>query len=260
MRIYKPLQLLEELGITEPHEIDLEAIAAFVGATIIVEPLQGTEARLVGTGDKAIITVNSNSSEQRQRFSIGHELGHWMHDRGRAKFECGERVQAANYYGTDPESLANAYATELLLPAFMFRPRLAKQNPTLDTVRELSSIFRTSITATASRVVELGAWPSMLVCSARDRRVWFKASAEVPRKLWPHPQLTDDTLAYGLLRDPNTLEATDEVDADAWIDHPNAGDYAIVEGSVKVTPDLALSLLWWKDQSQLDDLDDDSED
>ena len=42
------------------------------------EPLTGCEANIIGRGDKAIITINSKSIPGRQRFSAGHELGHWM--------------------------------------------------------------------------------------------------------------------------------------------------------------------------------------
>ena len=114
-KLYRPNELLRELGITEPEEIELDVIAQYVGATVVAEPLTGAEARLVGTCDKAIITINANSALPRRRFSVGHELGHWMHDRGRPQFSCGAGVQNASFLGSDPESLANRYATELLL-------------------------------------------------------------------------------------------------------------------------------------------------
>ena len=85
-------QLIEELGIAEPNEIDIEAIAQYCGATIVYESLKGCEARILGTDTRAIITVNSDSPRARQRFSGGHELGHWMRDRGKAAFACTESV------------------------------------------------------------------------------------------------------------------------------------------------------------------------
>ena len=75
-------RLLQELGITEPNEIELDAIAHHVGACVRYRPLQGCEARIIGTGDRAIITVKSDSHPRRKRFSIAHELGHWYHHRG----------------------------------------------------------------------------------------------------------------------------------------------------------------------------------
>ena len=70
--------LLQDPGVTEPSEIDLEAIAYFVGARVRFRDLEGCDARIVGLGDRAVITVNKLSSYRRQRFSIAHELGHWL--------------------------------------------------------------------------------------------------------------------------------------------------------------------------------------
>jgi Zn-dependent peptidase ImmA (M78 family) len=78
-----PASLLDELGIREPEEIAIEAIAEYCGATILYQPLQGAEARIVGHGDRAIITVNEAVPIGRRRFSGAHELGHWMCDRGK---------------------------------------------------------------------------------------------------------------------------------------------------------------------------------
>lgn len=41
-------QLLQDLGVTEPKEIDLEAIAFHVNARIRYRPLDGCEACIVG--------------------------------------------------------------------------------------------------------------------------------------------------------------------------------------------------------------------
>ncbi len=254
-RFLKAKELLDELGITEPKEIDLEAIAQYVGATVTRQRLVGAEARIVGLNDQAIITVNQDSLLTRQRFSIGHELGHWMYDRGQIDMSCGIERQERFYTGSDKESRANNFATELLLPSSMFTPRLAKRPPTLDVIKDLAEIFRASFTATALRTVDLGAFPTMVVCSGPTSREWFKASSEVDGVLWPNKQTSKDTLAYSLLKQSDYGDATDEVDADAWIDHENAANYVLVESSIKVTPELVISVLWWKDQSQLRDLD-----
>lgn len=256
-KLYRPNELLRELGITEPEEIELDVIAQYVGATVVAEPLTGAEARLVGTCDKAIITINANSALPRRRFSVGHELGHWMHDRGRPQFSCGAGVQNASFLGSDPESLANRYATELLLPDYMVKPRLGKKEPVLSTVQEIAGMFVTSLTATALRVVDLGMWPAMALCYSRDKRQWFKRGRDVPDKIWPLRVLSEDSLAFTLLKDPNGSSATEEVDADAWIDLPDAGEHTVVESSFKATPELVVTLLWWKDQEQLEALEED---
>ena len=54
-------RLLQDLGVSEPGEIDLEAIAYHLNARVQYKPLDGCEARIVGAGDRAIITVNNRS-------------------------------------------------------------------------------------------------------------------------------------------------------------------------------------------------------
>lgn len=256
-RFLRAQELLDELGISEPEDIDLDAIAQYTGATVQRSPLKGAEARIIGAGDEAVITVNEKSLPSRQRFSIGHELGHWMYDRGKLSMSCSTDKQERYFSGADKESLANEFAKELLLPGPMFAPRLGQREPTLEAVRDLSGIFRASLTATARRIVELGAHPAMVICSSSVKREWYKASGEIDGRLRPHRYLSKDSLAYELLRKPGFPEAVEEVDADAWIDHPDAADYVLVESSVKVTPELVVTVLWWKDEAQILDLRDD---
>jgi len=71
----------------------------------------------------AIITVDAGTRRARQRFSAGHELGHWMYDRGRIAQACTEGNLMRDWHEGSRERRANRYAAELLLPARMFTPR-----------------------------------------------------------------------------------------------------------------------------------------
>ena len=129
-----PEKILSLLGISEPEDLDIDAIAFACGATILRQPLTGCEANIIGSGDKAIITVNIKSIPGRQRFSSGHELGHWMKDRGQNAFGCSKRQMNSEWTDNNAETRANRFASDLLLPLSMFVP-LAKARPiTLETV------------------------------------------------------------------------------------------------------------------------------
>src|SRR5882672_6293278 len=150
-----PEQLLDELGISAPQEIDVEVIAEHCGATVVYEPLQTCEARVIGVEDRAIITVNRNSIRSRQRFSAAHELGHWIYDRGVVAIACRDAPMQASWSGGDRETRANWFAADLLLPRAMFVPLAKKRNSSFETVESLSEVFQTSLTATAIRLVQL---------------------------------------------------------------------------------------------------------
>lgn len=245
-----PNALLTELGITRPEGIDVDAIAHYCGATVIYETLRGCAARIVGKGDSAIITVNSADSLPRRRFSAGHELGHWMRDRHRIAFACDELAFATEWRRNNPERRANRFAADLLLPESLFREDARNLSITFDTVRELAGLYRTSLTATAIRLVEHGSYPSVIICSRRGERwKWFYRSSDLPRSVWPRDEPTSDSLAYEILRgEPDTAG---EVSTIAWFDVPGAERYALREDTMRLTPDMTLSLLWWEDEAFL---------
>src|SRR5438128_1413922 len=106
-----PEQLLETLGIDDPKDLDIAAIAYYWGATVLYELLTGCEANIVGYGERAIITVNRDALPGRQRFSAGHELGHWMRDRGQRAFGCTGRQIDSEWSASNPETRANRFAS-----------------------------------------------------------------------------------------------------------------------------------------------------
>lgn len=255
-----PESILQELGIREPADIHIEAIAEYCGATILYELLQGSEARILGYGDRAIITVNSAAPPGRRRFSAGHELGHWMCDRRKIAFSCTENMLAREWGDDNPEVRANQFSAELLLPRTMFETKAKNLEMTFATVRQLAETFQTSLTATAIRLVEFGSFPAMVICSDAERRRWFRRGPDVPDVLWPHDRVSRLTVASDVLSGSTTSPGPTDVSADAWFAHRDARQYAIREDSVRITADLVLTLLWWKDESQLLDLEDDGND
>lgn len=252
---YNPDKLLKELGITIPEEIDIEAIAEYCQATVIPQRLHGSAARIIGIGDRAFIAVDSQSPRARQRFSAAHELGHWMCDRGKlSTFVCSEKNFLNDWEFDNPERRANRYATDLLLPQFMFEPLAKNREITFQTVKDLCSRFQTSLTATAIRLVELGSFPAILVYNNRQRRIWAIRGADVPNAIQVKDSPGGYTDAHNLLHGKKSSSDASETQASDWITHPQSRHYSIHEDSVKIYDDLVLSLLWWKNEKQLLDL------
>jgi len=254
-----PKRLLEELGITDAEDIDVEAIAQYNDATIVYEPLTGSEARILGNGDKAIITINKHSPVQRQRFSAGHELGHWMRDRGKIALSCTDRIYKTSWSEDSPEQRANRYSVELLMPEPMFAPCTKNLPMVFESVRSLCGVFNTSLTATAIRLTELSSYNAMLVCYENRRRKWFFRGPDIPKALWPYEQLSTSTKAASLSSTTGD-QATGNSSADAWVDHPGSWQYSVKEDSIVIGSGLTLSLVWWQNEKQILDLDEDKED
>ena len=245
-------QRLQELGVTDPSEIDLEAVAYDAGAAIRYRHLDGCEARIVGLQDKAIITVNSSSLPRRQRFSIAHELGHWHHHRGRCLMCRVEEIQPRS--PMSPERTADGFAADLLMPDYLFRPA-ALRLPRLDftTLRSIADDFDVSITAAAIRVVEMDHHPAMLICHSPKGRKWFQRPKGIPERWFPQQDLDAQSFAFGV------QFGTDEeprfprkIGADAWFERSGADRFEIREQTIRVGPDKTLTLLLL-DEEMLED-------
>ncbi|HZR33289.1 MAG TPA: ImmA/IrrE family metallo-endopeptidase [Terriglobales bacterium] len=255
-----PEKILGLLGITEPEDLDIDAIAFACGATILRQPLTGCEANIVGSGNKAIITVNSKSIAGRQRFSSGHELGHWMKDRGQNAFGCSKSQMNSEWTGNNAETRANRFASDLLLPLSMFVP-LAKGRPiTLETVIYLAGVFRMSRTATAIRLVQHGSFPAMLVFYEQGRKKRFIPSGkDIPSSLFPRLRPDPHSLAATLLANKLGDDKSGDVRADRWFDRDGAEKYYIRESCFKTGSDSMTVLLWWEDEQQLIDIEEEEE-
>jgi Zn-dependent peptidase ImmA (M78 family) len=254
-----PFEILNDLGITEPEDIDIEAIAEDCGATIRYQPLSGCAARIMGYKNRAIITIDEDTPRPRQRFSAGHELGHWMRDRGQVAFQCKKENFVREWSAENPETRANRFASDLLLPAKMFRAHLHRQPVTFDTVRQLADVFCTSVTATAIRLVEYGELPAILVCSGSRKREWFVPNGEVKGKILLENRPGKNSIAEALLIGDRSDMLPREVRSDAWFTHRNAANYWVHEDSIPVSDGSVLSLLWWKDEAQLIEIDNEIE-
>ena len=237
-------ELLKDLGVNIAGDIDIEAIAYHVGAIVKYRPLNGCEGRIIGTDDRAVITVNSLAIQTRQRFSVAHELGHWHHHRGRSLMCLSDEISNPPKGYSNPERVANGYAADLLMPRFLLRP-MAKEigKVSFQAVEALRGEFKTSITATAIRLVEHGPEPAMLICHTRSGRKWFRRSPDVPAKWFPQDNLDADSSAMDVLYGKAECGNRSLIGADAWFDRWDAERYELYEETRRIAAGEILTLL-----------------
>lgn len=137
-------QVLGMVGVTAPP-VDVERIAAFLGFTVIPFdfPDNVSGVTFIETGVKSI-GVNAGQARVRQRFSIAHELGHYLSGH-EAYDESQIRVEGRPDYMSPhnrQEIEANEFASELLMPK-EFLERDLRRMGTLD-VPTLSGRYQVS--------------------------------------------------------------------------------------------------------------------
>ena len=146
-----------------PAPIPVHEIAMALRIEQITErPLTNFEGMLVTDQERSSgsILVNSRSGSDRRRYSIGHELAHYLcywHKQTGAGFQCTRRDMASPV-GEDlhirQEKEANRFAIELLAPKRLFTPYL-RGLPDLERVVAAHRNLEVSKIAAARRYAEL---------------------------------------------------------------------------------------------------------
>jgi Zn-dependent peptidase ImmA (M78 family) len=252
MRPVTPAErMLMDLGITEPKDIDLDAIAWTRGAIVNYRPIDRCEATIVGSTRRAVISINSRSMPERRRFSLAHELGHWHHHRGRVLF-CGKN-DVCNFANDalNPERQADAFASDLILPTYMVDPRLRKMKRlTLSAARELADEFCTSLTATLFKMTGLNRFPMMIVCHNKERRRWFEPSKMIQPWWRPVKTLDRQTFAADMLFNGAAEQNFPrKMPADAWFDFKGCDRFEVEEQSFLLPNEEIMTVLKLPDEA-----------
>lgn len=237
--------LLWQYGVTSPEHIDLTAIAQERGAQVRYRSLHGCEARLIAYGDKAIISINTASSPGRQRFSLGHELAHWIRDAAGKTFLCGkDDISPQGAEGRSIEATANNYASQLVLPDYLVRPWIGRKPTSLDTTCELACDFHVSRTAAAIKLVRNTSGPSALVFHSATERFWFSRACAFPTEFFLSNELHPETVAFEMVYGSVTgMPRKRQEPAARWMSGGGAYRYRVESQSLQLGSRSALTLL-----------------
>lgn len=238
----EPEEILKTIGIYSPEDIDLDLIAYTLGATVKRTTLVDCEGYIVGTEEKAIISINENVSTERQKFSLGHELGHWTNDRRQnLTYKCTttdmrQRIAREGNFKQQKEVRANQFSAELIIPKHIAQPNLNGLDISFETIRYLANLFTVSLTSTSIRLVDLSDSPCMLVCWDKNgNRKWFTRSTPVPEYILPHNHLLNHRTLL-------VSGAAEEVDADTWIDGDSAHNFTLIQSVFSNSYDILVLL------------------
>jgi Zn-dependent peptidase ImmA (M78 family)/DNA-binding XRE family transcriptional regulator len=154
-------ELLEKANIREPP-VDVAMLCVLCGVLVLERSFREALSGLVfAYEDGAVIGVNADHPETRQRFTIAHELGHYLlghHERSpvyeeRFHLDLAERMPPG--FDHRAERAANDFAADLLMPRRLMSAAFEQsQDPVV-----LAEQFNVSQVAMGIRLIELGIRP-----------------------------------------------------------------------------------------------------
>ena len=243
-------ELHEKYDIIFPEQIRLRDIAYAEKAFVIEESVASATASLVRTKNKATIRISPGDREERQRFSIAHELGHLKlnHQNGKIKTVCTQQ-DMMSWYKKSIETEANYFASELILPTVMLERLCDVEEVDFRPVKKIAKKFRASLTATAIKFVSLNPEKCALVYSENEKIVWSYPSPDWRPFIQHGVPLDQRTEAYEFFQRKELYEEPVETPANAWF-NDNREIEDLVEHSIGSKEfDFVLSLLWIRPSS-----------
>lgn len=236
--------LIEQYGITSPDHIRLKDIAFDKKVTVVEGELKGAAASLVRTGEYATIRVDKDErNEYRKRFSIAHELGHYVlnHRQSIARFCSNDDMMS--WYNKTQETEANFFASELILPNKLLRPRCDVREVNFEPIKNIANEFRASMTATSIRFVRYCPEACAVVFSKDNKIIWSYRSEE----WWPFIRsgktLDRYTVASDFFVDKELPDEPVPVNGDAWLEDNRVEE--VIEHSICSRKlNFVLSILW----------------
>jgi len=167
--------------------IPLSRVAEAVGIVQIVGQQTGSfEGVLVTDSAKSTgsIAYNDASRPERRRFTIAHELGHFLMPLHGANAQCAKAdmgVLSAKDPNRAREAEANRFAAALLMPREMFlRDMRRRGNPEIEHILELAGDYEVSKQAVAHRYTRLCDDPCAVIFSQHGKVIQIYRTDNFP--------------------------------------------------------------------------------
>lgn len=149
------LKKAEKSGLYAGNSLNVkELISSFGDIEIKYDTMDIAKSGSLSCVDgKWIMCINSSHNPKRQRFTMAHELGHYILHKGKNI----EFVDTTFFRSDEKDSIeynANEFASRLLMPESKLRKLIDEDR--IKNIGELASIFKVSSAAMKYRVISLG--------------------------------------------------------------------------------------------------------
>lgn len=226
--------LLSELKISRIG--NLNEILHSLRIDVVEKDLTSFEGVLVRRSDrsKGIIAVKRDVREPgRKNFTICHEIGHFLLP-SHGSFSCkADDIESWRGNIKPYELEANRFASELLLPTKEIYPIVNKKKATISLAKDLASEFKTSLTATTRKCIEVSEERCAVIWSVNEEIKWFKKNDNFHHFI-NRKHLDSQSLASKLFSQKGQVREMDNfVNADSWLEDESVeSDFRLWEDSI----------------------------
>lgn len=226
---FTPEELVNEIFRQCPDiglPIPVEDIAKAVGiVNITALPLSDVEGMLIADEGKSsgAIFFKESSILGRQRFTIGHELGHYLllHHNGQQECLTTQISFSSNRNSQQIlEDEANSFSQLLLMPKERIVAELTDSTPDLNKLKDISELFLMSFEPIANKCASYSSKPFSLVYSKDGIvrycwRDWENFPYKIPLK--KGDKMPENSLSNILSQPDQTISEIKEANTNDWL-------------------------------------------
>ena len=209
----------------------IRKIAEAVGIEDIrLAPLENFEGALITDQHKRVgqILVNQVQGEHRQRFTIAHELGHFLLDNHRPKADDGFHCSRGDFSADRSAKMspaikmeveANEFAAELLMPTRLVGKLLVRSpGVELAHILRIAAEFNVSKESAARRYVSMASEPVALIFSKGGNIRYIKKSEDFPSLcVWKNQPIPQGSLTGAIKDEVGEVSGWSTCPADVWL-------------------------------------------
>ena len=250
--ILRARKFLQNAGIDSvPVDIERLATAANAKLKVVYDLAEDESGQTTWFKGKHVIIVNGNHREERQRFTVLHEIAHIILELPSQHHGATLKTDVLLRYGKRPkeEVLCDIFAAECLLPYHLFASQVADTDISLDAVKLLAGEYKASLTTTGSRFALNAKEPCAFVLSESGQIRYVSRSKYLNElKGWisfntPLPQ---GSVAQRLIQGNSKIEEYDELPTDVWFDGGIRNRPLVAEEAILLQEwNQCLSLIWF---------------
>lgn len=245
-------RFLRDVG-NESVPVDIGRLAAAANAKVkvaydLADDESGQTTRFKG---KHVIIVNGNHREERQRFTVLHEIAHIVLELPSQHHGSTLRTDALLRYGRRPEEevLCDVFAAECLFPYHLFAKQVADTEISLDAVKSLAQEYKASLTTTGSRFALNANEPCAFVL-IEDGRIRYVSRSKYLNELkgWIdfNAAVPQGSVAQRLIEGSPKIEDYDELPTDVWFEGGITNRPLVAEEAILLPEwNQCLSLIWF---------------